>query len=355
MLAVTGGDLLIVETWLRLCDGMNDERGGLLLQDLDGDAVSDALFLPTIISDLGYGPGGVQGALLIYRGQPDGAYELFYSPDILGQPQVVAGDDVNGDGQPDLVYTVASCGTACLAEVRIISWDAAAGEFVRIDAPGAFIAEGKVRIEDLPAGAAGQGKQLVLAGGVSGTTAGGIETPHEEIWRSLDGESFRRIGWSYDRTAAGNDCLGLRLVEANVALQASDILGFAPAAALYRAALNDDLRPCSIYGIPNSEELRMLRGQAAFRLLQTETLSGSVPAAQTVLDALAAEDAENPFTAAGTAWLAAFQANGDAAAACKTVQAIFDDETVTWQVTDHFGTDHPPLAPEEMCFAPRAE
>jgi hypothetical protein len=332
---------------------MNDERGGLLLQDIDGDTVGDALFLPTIVSDLGYGPGGVQGALLIYHGRPDGAFELMYSPDILGQPQVVAGDDVNGDGQPDLVYTVASCGAACLAEVRIITWDPAAGEYVSIDAPGAFIAEGKVRIEDLPTGAAGQGKQLVLAGGVSGTTAGGIETPHEEIWRTLDGKSFRRIAWTYDRTATGNDCLGLRLVEANVALQASDVLGYGPAAALYRAALDDDLRPCSIYGIPGSEELRMLRGQAAFRLLQTEAFSGSMPVAQTVLDEMTAEDAENPFTAAGAEWLAAFQANGNATTACKAVQDIFDDETVTWQLTDHFGTDHPPLAPEELCFEPR--
>jgi LysM repeat protein len=355
VLAVTGGDALIVETWLRLCDGMNDERGGLLLQDLDGDGVGDALFLPTLISDLGYGPGGVQGALLIYHGQADGAYELVYSPDILGQPQVVAGDDVNGDGQPDLIYTVASCGTACLAEMRIITWDAAAGEYVRIDAPGAFIAEGEVRIEELPEGAAGVGKQLVLTGGVSGTRAGGIETPHAEVWRTLDGERFRRITWSYDREASGNDCLGLRLVEANVALQAADVLGYAPAAALYRAALDDDLRACSIYGIPASEELRILRGQAAFRLMQTEALSGSVPAAQVVLDELAAADDENPFAAAGAQWLAAFQAEGDPAAACAAVQTIFDRETITWQVTDHFGTDHPPLAPEEMCFVPLEE
>jgi hypothetical protein len=355
VLAVTGGDALIVETWLRLCDGMNDERGGLLLQDLDGDGVGDALFLPTIISDLGYGPGGVQGALLIYHGQADGAYELVYSPDILGQPQVIAGDDVNGDGQPDLIYTVASCGTACLAEVRIITWDAAADEYGRIDAPGAFIAEGEVGIEDLPEGAAGVGKQLVLTGGVSGTRAGGIETPRTEIWRTLDGESFRRIAWSYDRDASGNDCLGLRLIEANVALQAADVLGYAPAAALYRAALADDLRACSIYGIPASEELRILRGQAAFRLMQTEALSGSVPAAQAVLDELAAADDENPFAAAGAQWLEAFQSEGDPAAACAAVQTIFDRETITWQVTDHFGTDHPPLAPEEMCFVPRVE
>lgn len=352
VLAVTGGDALIVETWLRLCDGMNDVRGGLLLQDIDGDGIGDALFLPTIVSDLGYGPGGVQGALLIYHGRGDGAFELVYSPDILGQPQVVAGDDVNGDGQPDLIYTVASCGAACLTEVRIITWDADAGSYVQLEAPGAFIAAGTVRVEDLPEGAAGQGKQLVLEGGVSGTSAGGIETPHTEIWRTLDGQTFRRLAWTYDRTAAGNDCLGLRLVEANVALQASAVVGYGPAAALYRAALDDDLRPCSIYGIPGSEELRILRGQAAFRLMQTEALSGSVAAAQTVLAELAAADAENPFAAAGAEWLAAYQADGDAAAACAAVQTIFDRDTITWQLTDHFGTDHPPLAPEEMCFVP---
>jgi hypothetical protein len=140
-----------------------------------------------------------------------------------------------------------------------------------------------------------------------------------------------------------------------VALQAADVLGYAPAAALYRAALDDDLRACSIYGIPASEELRILRGQAAFRLMQTEALSGSVPAAQVVLDELAAADDENPFAAAGAQWLAAFQAEGDPAAACAAVQTIFDRETITWQVTDHFGTDHPPLAPEEMCFVPLEE
>jgi hypothetical protein len=67
---------------------------------------------------------------------------------------------VNGDGQPDLIYTVASCGTACLAEVRIITWDAAAGEYVRIDAPGAFIAEGEVRIEESAGGCGGCGQAV---------------------------------------------------------------------------------------------------------------------------------------------------------------------------------------------------
>jgi hypothetical protein len=103
---------------------------------------------------------------------------------------------------------------------------------------------------------------------------------------------------------------GCASIEANVALQAADVLGYAPAAALYRAALADDLRACSIYGIPASEELRILRGQAAFRLMQTEALSGSVPAAQAVLDELAAADDENPFAAAGAQWLAAFPGRG---------------------------------------------
>jgi hypothetical protein len=34
---------------------------------------------------------------------------------------------------------------------------------------------------------------------------------------------------------------------------------------------------------------------------------------------------------------------------------LFDRETLTWQITDHFGYNHPALAPEEICFVPPVE
>jgi LysM repeat protein len=355
VIELSGRDALIIETWLRLCDGMADDRGGLLLEDFNGDAIQDALFLPTIVSDLGFGRDGTQGAILLYHGTDDGGLALAYAPEIFGQPTLLPTGDVNGDGRTDLSWTVEGCSTFCVKEIQVMSWDPDKGEYVSLIEPGATIAEGEARFDELPAGALGTGKQLVLVGGVSGTAEGGLEVPHSEAWQSVDGQPFRRLSWTYDREVRGNDCLGLRLVEADVALQASDVLGFGPAAELYRAAQTDDLRACSIYGIPGNQELLLLQGLAGFRLMQTEALSGTLDAARQTLVALTAAQPESGYTQAATQWLAEFERSGSAAGACVAIQPVFDKETVTWQITDHFGYNHPALGGEQLCFVPRGE
>ena len=239
VIAVSEADPLIVETWLRLCDGMADDRGGMLMADINGDGAEDALFLPTIVSDLGFGPDGTQGAVLIYHGQPDGGYKVVYNPEIFGQPTMIGTGDFNGDGRPDVAWTVEGCSTFCIKEVQVASWNPETETYDSIIEPGATIAEGTATFEELPTGAQGTGQQLTLQGGVSGTTDGGLEVPHVEAWQAVDGRNFRRLSWTYDRNTRGNDCLGLRLIEADAALQAADILG------LYacRRTLPGDTRP----------------------------------------------------------------------------------------------------------------
>jgi LysM repeat protein len=356
VIAVSGADPLIVETWLRLCDGMTDDRGGMMLDDFNGDGVLDALFLPTIISDLGFGPGGAQGAVLLYHGKAEGGYDLVYNPEVFGQPTLLAVGDVNGDDRIDLAWAIDGCANDfCVKEVQGISWNPESGAYESIVEPGANIAEGTARFEELPAGAPGQGQQLVLEGGVSGTPEGGLEVPHTELWQSIGGQPFRRLSWTYDRAAPGSDCAGLRLVEADMALQAADVLGYGPAADLYQQALDPALRACSIFGVPATEELTLLQGLASFRLLQTQALSGTVEAAQTTLAALTQGQPDGSFTEAATQWLDNYESTGDAAAACQAIQPIFDRETLAWQITDHFGYNHPALAPEQICFVPPAE
>ncbi|HRW47063.1 MAG TPA: VCBS repeat-containing protein, partial [Caldilinea sp.] len=353
VIAVSEADPLVVETWLRLCDGMADDRGGMLLADFNGDGREDALFLPTIVSDLGFGPGGAQGAILIYHGNDSGGYDLVYSPDVYGQPTLLAVEDLNGDGAIDIAWTVEGCSTFCVKEVQIVTWDADAGDYVSIIEPGATIAEGTASVEALPEGSLGTGMQLLLTGGVSGTPEGGLEVDHTESWQSLDGQPFRRLSWLYNRETAGNDCLGLRLVEADVTLQAADVLGYAPAIEQYRAALDPALRACSIHGVPAIEELKLLQGLATFRLIQAQTLAGDDTAAAQDLAALQQGQPDSGFAQAAEAWLAAIQGGADPAAACLALQPIFDKETLTWQITDHFGINHPALAPEQVCFVPR--
>ena len=355
VIAVSEADPLIVETWLRLCDGMADDRGGMLMADVNGDGIDDAVFLPTIVSDLGFGPDGTQGAVLVYHGQPDGSYKLVYNPEIFGQPTMIGTGDFNGDGRPDVAWTVEGCSTFCVKEVQVLSWNPETETYASIIEPGATIAEGTATFEDLPPGAPGKGKQLTLQGGVSGTTDGGLEVPHVEAWQAVGGRNFRRLSWTYDRATNGSDCLGLRLIEADAALQAADILGYAPAAELYQGTLDPALSACSIYGIPGDQELLQLRGLGYFRLVQTQALSGTLDAAKQTLAAMTAEQPETTFTKAATGWLAEFERAGSGAASCAAVQTLFDRDTVTWQITDHFGYNHPALAAEQVCFIPPQE
>ena len=55
---------------------------------------------------------------------------------------------------------------------------------------------------------------------------------------------------------------------------------------------------------------------------------------------------------AAAGWLAEFERAGSGAASCAAVQTLFDRDTVTWQITDHFGYNHPALAAEQVCFIP---
>ncbi len=348
-------DLLVVEAWLRVCDAMTDERGAVLVYDLNGDRRNDLIVFPTIISDAGYGPGGAEGGVFVFHADDQGGYNLAMAPAIYGQPAPLAVGDANGDGQPELIWTVESCSTFCVTSVQAVRWDEENQEYQDAIQPGAAIAEGQVFIEPVPDDGPGQGQQIRLVGGVSGTPGGGLAVPHEEIWQSVDGAPFQRISWRYDRDAEGSDCLGLRLVEADVALQASQVLGYGPAIQLYREALEDpDLQACSLFGISAEEELQLLQGLASFRLIQALALDGQMAQARTALALLQAGQPESGYSQASQKWLESFAASGDPEEACQAVASIFQENEALWQITDHFGYDHPALAAEQICFIPRS-
>ncbi len=235
----------------------------------------------------------------------------FIPPKIFGQPTIISSGDVNGDGRIDLAWTIEGCSTFCVQEVQVVTWEPTEETYVSIVEPGATIAQGTARFEDLPEDAPGQGKQLVLEGGVSETAEGGLEVPHVETWQSVGGENFRRLTWSYDRDLSGNDCLGLRLIEADVALQAADVLGYEAAAA-------------GLSGRPRS-------GTSGMQHLRRAGRSGVATAARTGLvppdsvpgpwrmrwmlprrpyPRLTAGQPDGEFTEAASEWLAAYEEFG---------------------------------------------
>ncbi|MBI3960253.1 MAG: LysM peptidoglycan-binding domain-containing protein [Chloroflexi bacterium] len=349
----TQGASSVIEAWLRACDALADKRGALVKYDLNSDKRDDLLVFPTILSDVGYGPGGADGAFFLFHGNEKGGFDLVLAPDIFGQPTPLAWGDANGDRRPELLWQVESCSTFCVTSLLGLAWDQASGQYAQAVLPGAALAGGKVSIETVTRGTPGKGRQIRLVGGVSGTVGGGLTVPHTEIWQSVDGAPFRRISWRYDREADGNDCLGLRLVEADVALQASDVLSYTPAIDLYRAALEDSsLQACSLFGLDAAKELTLLQGLGSFRLVQAQALSGDMAAAQATLAGLAAGQPESNYSAAATQWLDSLMTDGDAAAACAGVTKIVIGKAEMWQVTDQYGYDHPALAAQQVCFVP---
>ncbi|MCB0189980.1 MAG: hypothetical protein KDE31_37170, partial [Caldilineaceae bacterium] len=122
VLSAAAGDPLIVETWLRSCDAMADDRGSFRLVDLNGDRVGDAIILPTVFSDLGFGRDGAQGTVLIYHGNADGSYTLVANPEIYGEPRLLTVDDLNNDRVPDIAWSIEGCYSFCVLEVQIVTW-----------------------------------------------------------------------------------------------------------------------------------------------------------------------------------------------------------------------------------------
>lgn len=356
LLAEVGDKPLTINAWLRSCDALTDDRGALVKFDLNGDRRDDLLIFPTIVSDLGYGPKGADGAFLLFHGNESGGFDLVLAPDIFGQPKPLAWGDANGDHRPELLWQVESCSTFCVTSLLGLVWDQETGRYAQAVLPGAALADGKAFVEPVAKGSPGKGRQVRLVGGVSGTVGGGLTVPHTEIWQSIDAAPFRRISWRYDRQAENNDCLGLRLIEADVALQASDVLSYTPAIDLYRAALEDSsLQACSLFGLDAAKELTLLQGLGSFRLIQAQALSGEIAAAQTSLAGLTVGQPNSDYSAAATQWLDAYLADGDATAACAGVTKIVIDKAEMWQVTDQYGYDHPALAGQQVCFVPVGE
>lgn len=348
-----------IEAWLRSCGALSDERGGLLFHDLNQDGLKDLIAAPAVSGTDGYGRDGAEGVFMILHQQDDGTYQTAYSPEERGEPRILALGDANGDGRSDLIWQRERCTTYCLLHVKAITWDGERGTYRSVLGTDASIAEGTalVDVASVDGSALPEIRRLWLRGGVSGMDEDGLAVSHTEIWYSVDGSPVRRYTWSYDRTDEASNCLGLRLIEANVALQAAGQRGipsgYVTAIEMYREILESPtLKPCSTQGTDPEDEMILLRGLANFRLVQALTLNDARSEADALVESLAEEQPENRYVRAASSWLTAYYSVPNPVAACAAVMSVFLDSPELWQITEEFGDDHPALNVRQVCHVP---
>ncbi len=345
------GDLLLVETWLRLCETVSDQGGALRSGDLNGDGKDDVVALVVGHDDKGLGPDRQGSRMMVYYQSFGDAYSLIFMPPTLGVGALLALEDINVDGKLDLTWVDTVCNFLCLSTVEVLSWE---GDFVNSHIrKGATIANGTVRLAPVPDTNPGQGQQIIMEGGISGLVADEQQVNRMELWESIQGEPFQRVWFEYDPENPASRCMGLVLIEADIVLEGASAYGYGPALQLYQDVLHDPtLRACSITGTPPETELSLLRGLSYFRLVQIHALTGDMRAALMTLDDMESELSDNPFLAIARDWRAAYAAVAHPVTACQTVLPLIQAEPATWQVTDIFGMDHPSEMESTLCFVP---
>ncbi len=348
------GDLLLVETWLRLCKVLSDEEGAIQSGDLNGDGHSDVVALVVGADETSLGSDHKGSRMMVYYQSFSNSFNLIFLPPTLGVGSLLALEDFNVDGKVDLAWVDTVCNFLCLSTVEVLTWD---GDFVNSNIrQSATIANGSVRLAPVPATNPGQGQQIILEGGISGLIADEPQVARVELWESIDGNPFQRVWYEYDPENPASRCFGLNLVEADVVLEGSSAYGYGPALQLYRNVLDDSsLQACSITGTPAETELSLLRGLTYFRLVQVHALTGDMRSSLQVLNEMQSELSDSPFLEIAQNWRAAYSAVAHPVTACQIVLPLIQAEPSTWQVTDIFGMDHPSETESTLCFVPETE
>ncbi|MCY3660051.1 MAG: LysM peptidoglycan-binding domain-containing protein, partial [Caldilineaceae bacterium] len=114
------GDLLLVETWLRLCEVVSDSIGTLSQLDLNGDGHADTVAIVGRQETDGLGPDGYGGRLAVYYGSFGNASNLIFEPAVVGLPSLLALQDLNNDTKPELAWVDEVCNAVCLSTVEVL-------------------------------------------------------------------------------------------------------------------------------------------------------------------------------------------------------------------------------------------
>jgi hypothetical protein len=280
--------------------------------------------------------------VLAVLGVGDLGWEVLYQTGVAADVVLLAADDINADGHPDIAWSDTTCGAqACFTTVHVSSW--IDGRFRDWIGGSTTMAAAAVQLADvLPEGS---GQELVLSGGVIGTSLAGPQRVMTNTWASSAGEAYRLL--RHETTAS--DCLYHRVQDADMAMASGRDDWYAAAIAAYRAAAGDPrLVACWIRDGEEDE----LRAYALYRLAVASAYAGQVDAAGQAVAELAERYPADSYATLAELWWTAYRATRDASAACAVAQTIVQRYPDTWERLADYGFANPAVSAEMVCPEP---
>ncbi len=308
---------------------------GFVVKDFTGDGKDDLVVVyqnPTQQTSF------VEGDLIIFDSSPKG-YELGYRARAAGQVRLLATEDVNDDRLPDVVWVDTTCGAStCFDTVNIRSWDGSAWTD-RTDGT-ITMAYADIKLSDVSK--EGQGREIVLSGGIYGSVGAGPQRSRTEVWASIGGAPYTLA----EKTYSPSECLYHTVLDANRAFLDGPTKGFKQAEDLYTKATTDkNLIKCWV----RENELDELRSFSQFRLALIAGYEGKADIAASRIAELTKTYPGSTYEKVGQVWLKSYQTSSDAATACGDVTKYAQSNPAAWEILADYGYTNPSFEAADVC------
>ncbi len=307
-------------------DEQADPPSGTVRGDLDftGDGIADVLVAARDLDQFPVGPYW-PGNLFLLTCQ-NGQFVMQYTvaptdmyPELV-TPQIYALDDLTGDGVPDVLYDMPTCGAStCFSNAQGVRWDASTGSFVTLLPEPINQPYSDFTITDQT----GDGLlDIVVDGGMMGSAGAGPQRAYQYIY-SWDGSLFTLE----EQTLISNQHPIHLVNDADDLLIAGDYAG---AITLYEQSYTDPSLERELWDAYEGWQ-RDLEAYARYKMIIATVQLGDQAGAQALYDQLLADypDAAQPggvYVGYARLFWEAYTDSGDVGSACEAVTSQLPED-----------------------------
>jgi hypothetical protein len=326
----SGGNLTALRNWLKACNVLADNLGGVYPRAIQSSTPPDIV---VVIHNLSAGLVNPSGMLLVYHAR-GGAYNLAFQASTTGRADLLTVEDLNADGRQEIVWTDTTCGAhTCSSTLSVEQWSGT-GYVHWVDDPPTTASASYDFADVTPEGS---GKEILIHGGMIGSVGAGPQRSWTETYFSPSGGPYQL----FSRVADPSPCLYHHILDANELFKGPS-RDYDAIIAAYQDAINDStLQAC--WSVP--DELNRLRDFARFRLALAYTATGEDSQAQAMRDAIGFP----PLQGVADAFLDNYEVSNSLSQACVATTAYAVANPASWDFLADWGYANPSFSAQELC------